>query len=924
MEFSEETGADNGNERRFAVPTSKRELLITVHGIRTFGQWQIRLKNLVQKENPEVIVETYGYGYFSAVAFILPFIRWLAVREFRRRLRELLHQYRDANVSIVAHSFGTHIVAMGLRGLEPDEMPRVRTLILAGSVLKSNFDWAPLFDTNRLERVVNDCGINDGILILSHLFVLFMGMAGKVGFYGFTNEKLLNRYFPGGHSHYFQPPGADADAFMRQWWVPQLAHDKSPIWNDDRQSQGRLSGLLQGVWLTTTQTLDPIKFIVYGSVFIAGYHFVYSAPREAAALERDRGAAHDAAELLSSGEVQNAVQKALQVLTRPGQFIPQGYDVLYNALFNTSIRPKQIDVGGHGYNPIVKLSPTGDIVVLIDEHLSIWSPEGVNKFKTYDLDIISPSFSPDGSALYFHAGLSEIDLFDLLTKIKVKFSTLMIDTDLQPHFHLLALDRTNLASCNGKKIIGYFANAVSGSTNDLTVAWQRTLDIDGDCHVLGLYDRKNWLLVGTDKAEIVVFDLTKKEVLSKLQASTTEFKYGFEYEIIASDKYVVGEGSLEGYVLFGFSNEKPYRFKSVGFKPQISMDNHYLIHGWNGDLNSKDKLVIVDLSKGELSQNRLTCFCDLVAFYGSSQFITFDERRVLNLRNLPDGKIASELFVFDTDIAKAILLPRTNLVMGFRDDNLVSLARLGQKDNSLQYGRLGGLEILSTAMWLKDDIVLLEIHNVDRNDFFKTISITYKLVRWAKTGSEAIWSSQSDALPRARDEWSALVSRALARNEPIPSLDVLEAKIAADKLLPGNEFDVRVAGDARIVARQSQDGISLVDRVDRHVVFKIPQTPIKIGSLWISPDRTYVAAGSQDGLVKLWYLVTEKDGFLNFWHQKPEYVQIATLNAHGDEVKILDANPSQSLLLSADSRGGLRVWPLLTPEKLVDEEKLRH
>jgi hypothetical protein len=192
-----------------------RPVLITVHGIRTFGQWQDRLKKLVTAANPNIEVKEYGYGYFSVVAFLIPVVRWLAVIGFRRRLKLLLKTHPGAPVSIVAHSFGTHIVARALQSMKPAELPEIPVVILAGSVLKSDFDWTALLNSGKLKRVINDCGIDDNILLLSQMCVLLTGMAGRVGFYGFSDDQVMNRYFAGGHSHYFQPAGADLDSFMR-------------------------------------------------------------------------------------------------------------------------------------------------------------------------------------------------------------------------------------------------------------------------------------------------------------------------------------------------------------------------------------------------------------------------------------------------------------------------------------------------------------------------------------------------------------------------------------------------------------------------------------------------------------------------------------------------------------------------------------
>jgi hypothetical protein len=91
----------------------------------------------------------------------------------------------------------------GLSRLPKETGIAINTVILAGSVLKENFPWRDLIGT-RVARVVNDCGLNDKVLLLSKLLVLFTGMAGRVGFTGATSRIFRNRYSPFGHSGYFQ------------------------------------------------------------------------------------------------------------------------------------------------------------------------------------------------------------------------------------------------------------------------------------------------------------------------------------------------------------------------------------------------------------------------------------------------------------------------------------------------------------------------------------------------------------------------------------------------------------------------------------------------------------------------------------------------------------------------------------------------
>ena len=57
-------------------------LVVTVHGIRTFGGWQERLEALLtQADQSGTTVLNYRYGYFSVLAFLMPPLRWLGVRK---------------------------------------------------------------------------------------------------------------------------------------------------------------------------------------------------------------------------------------------------------------------------------------------------------------------------------------------------------------------------------------------------------------------------------------------------------------------------------------------------------------------------------------------------------------------------------------------------------------------------------------------------------------------------------------------------------------------------------------------------------------------------------------------------------------------------------------------------------------------------
>ena len=214
-----------------------QHVVITVHGIRTFGAWQRRLERLIAPASKDVRFYHFEYGYFSLLAFIIPFTRWLVVRRFQRELRSIFGRVKPSRLDLVAHSFGTHLVGWALRGLSSEEDIRVHTVILSGSVLRSDFYWADLVPT-RVQRVINDCGSKDSVLLASQFLVLFTGMAGRVGFIGMNGPEFSNRYSNFGHGGYFQDPaGQSSDAYMTKYWVPAISGTDDIVPLDERNAR---------------------------------------------------------------------------------------------------------------------------------------------------------------------------------------------------------------------------------------------------------------------------------------------------------------------------------------------------------------------------------------------------------------------------------------------------------------------------------------------------------------------------------------------------------------------------------------------------------------------------------------------------------------------------------------------------------------
>lgn len=270
-----------------------KQLVISVHGIRTFGNWQERLEKLLEARaaNPYLRVINYKYGYFSILAFLVPFLRWLVVRQFRKYYVDVATGQDWDRIDLVGHSFGTHIIAWALLGIDSAARPEVNTIVLAGSVLKSGFPWQQLIGRS-VSRVVNDCGTKDTILIWNQICVLGTGMAGRLGFTGGIGKTFRNRFFKCGHSGYFLTADKPDDKFMREYWIPLLLTDAEPMLVDEREG-GELSGI--ALWLLNNA--EPIKIAAYAtpllliSIYFA--HLTKSARTAQAIAEAERRRAEE-------------------------------------------------------------------------------------------------------------------------------------------------------------------------------------------------------------------------------------------------------------------------------------------------------------------------------------------------------------------------------------------------------------------------------------------------------------------------------------------------------------------------------------------------------------------------------------------------------------------------------------------------------
>ncbi|ENF1959602.1 response regulator [Yersinia enterocolitica] len=254
------------NSKLLSKYTSERNITcLSVHGIRTRGEWQQRLKKIVESNIDTVSFESYKYGYFTIISFMIPFLRQLRVNSFCDELKTLNDQGKE--IFIFCHSFGTYIAVKAIsKLLKKGVKLNIKMLVLSGSVLRSNYDFTKILTLTDM-RLINDCGCDDNILLLSEGFVPNTGMAGRVGFYGMNNDRFVNRFFRGGHSHYF----SEHDDFMEKYWLPLFSGSSSIEVIDQRNDRVLISGIVEKI----ISGMGKAKEIMYLLVFVFSFYYLF-------------------------------------------------------------------------------------------------------------------------------------------------------------------------------------------------------------------------------------------------------------------------------------------------------------------------------------------------------------------------------------------------------------------------------------------------------------------------------------------------------------------------------------------------------------------------------------------------------------------------------------------------------------------------
>ena len=245
------------------------KILITMHGIRTFGDWQEKLEELIKGKTNSFDFIHFKYGFFSILLFIFPFARNLVINKLYKQFAFVMDQNLDKKIYIVSHSFGTYIVLKILEKYKKDI--NIEVLIFSGSVIKSTYDLSSLLK-KKVKRIINECAYNDYTLIINKIVVPTLGDAGRIGFLGYNDKSLRNRFVFGGHSIYFKNT-KNKENHMSKFWVPLLVSNnfKKSTQKKDPAFYSDLTEPILSFWML-------VKDFVFVSILVYSFLIIFGNP----------------------------------------------------------------------------------------------------------------------------------------------------------------------------------------------------------------------------------------------------------------------------------------------------------------------------------------------------------------------------------------------------------------------------------------------------------------------------------------------------------------------------------------------------------------------------------------------------------------------------------------------------------------------
>lgn len=191
-----------------------RRVVLTIHGVDTRGEWQKRVAPLLSRHGftPYLL----DYGRLPHIRVLSPWSRSGLVDWLNREIMAIVDSEQIGRPSVIAHSYGTYILAQALKRYPFIKLDRV---LFCGSIVDPKFDWGSLIAKGQLNSLRNEVGRKDlwaGLMKWFQLLIPDVGPSGAKGFSNADPRVADESFLDYGHSNFFEPGHA------KNYWIPFL------------------------------------------------------------------------------------------------------------------------------------------------------------------------------------------------------------------------------------------------------------------------------------------------------------------------------------------------------------------------------------------------------------------------------------------------------------------------------------------------------------------------------------------------------------------------------------------------------------------------------------------------------------------------------------------------------------------------------
>jgi pimeloyl-ACP methyl ester carboxylesterase len=190
--------------------------MVTLHGMNTRGVWQEEFMwRVARSYRYAVPVAIYKYGLILSGA-IVKFRQRALTRQLLRKAHALAGETAATGFcgrpDVVAHSLGTWLLG---HALQADPGLLVGRVILVGSILRPDFNWADLIRREQVEAVLCHYSSKDCWARVAHYVIPDSGPSGRIGFLDrstiiHAGTAVLS------HTDYFKP-GRMPELYTKVW-----------------------------------------------------------------------------------------------------------------------------------------------------------------------------------------------------------------------------------------------------------------------------------------------------------------------------------------------------------------------------------------------------------------------------------------------------------------------------------------------------------------------------------------------------------------------------------------------------------------------------------------------------------------------------------------------------------------------------------